>query len=212
MPHSHPLPPVNCPGRAPARELPGRAQLRLNTAFLRFGVEPPPPPDLRCLHRASSSHQEQGSQDLSRGPGGEAGEPCSLKAQRGRRVAQQVNGQRQLERLRPLSSTVKASICRRGRPVWPRVPAVRRGTAAHYNGGSLGQNDGGREFVFIPKSASRGQSCVTSEERTWAAASYCGCPGPCHFVMPFKVLVVTHAILVLGFLTGHGASVVTRDW
>ena len=30
--------------------------------------------------------------------------------------------------------------------------------------------------------------------------------------MPFKVLVVTHAILVLGFLTGHGASVVTRDW
>ena len=33
-----------------------------------------------------------------------------------------------------------------------------------------------------------------------AASSYSPWPGPCHFVMPFKVLVVTHAMVLLGFL------------
>ena len=69
-------------------------------ALLRFGVEAPPPE----LPSASRFFFLSPGAGLSGGPGGE---PCSSKAQRGRQVAQQVNGQRQLERLRPLSSTVK---------------------------------------------------------------------------------------------------------
>ena len=34
-----------------------------------------------------------------------------------------------------------------------------------------------------------------------AAASYSGWPGPCHFVAPFKSLVVVQAMLMLSFLT-----------
>jgi hypothetical protein len=64
------------------------------TAFplLRFGVEPPPPlPSSRFFFLSPGA-------GLSGGPGSE---PCSFKAQWGRHVAQQVNGQRQFARTRP---------------------------------------------------------------------------------------------------------------
>ena len=43
---------------------------------------------------------------------------------------------------------------------------------------------------------------VTSAPSAVAASSYAAWPGPCHFVMPFNVLVVTQAmLLLLDFLT-----------
>ena len=79
---------------------PVAVRLQPYTAFalLRFGVESPPPPQpsLRFFFLSPGA-------GLSGGPGGE---PCSSKAQRGRLVEQQVNGQRQLERQRPPTSVL----------------------------------------------------------------------------------------------------------
>ena len=63
-------------------------------ALLRFGVEPPLPPLLSSRFFFLSP-----GGGLSGGPGGE---PWSFKAQWGRHVAQQVNGQRQFARTRPV--------------------------------------------------------------------------------------------------------------
>ena len=61
------------------------------------------------------------------------------------------------------------------------------------------------------KESQRSRVAVTSAPSAVAASSYAAWPGPCHFVMPFNVLVVTQAmLLLLGFLTVSDRSLDCR--